>query len=45
MQIGDENVHLVRSLLDEVFGSENFDIANHVWQDVRDRRMCSFRAL
>ncbi|MGI5820282.1 MAG: site-specific DNA-methyltransferase, partial [Armatimonadota bacterium] len=24
MQIGDENVHLVRSLLDEVFGSENF---------------------
>src|SRR5207253_2128597 len=27
VQIGDENVHLVRSLLDEVFGSENF-IAN-----------------
>ena len=24
MQIGDENVHLVRSLLDEVFGAENF---------------------
>ena len=24
MQIGDENVHLVRSLLDEIFGSENF---------------------
>jgi len=24
VQIGDENVHLVRSLLDEVFGSENF---------------------
>src|ERR1700722_16647270 len=24
IQIGDENVHLVRSLLDEVFGSENF---------------------
>ncbi len=24
MQIGDENVHLVRSLMDEVFGSENF---------------------
>src|SRR5207249_7210806 len=23
VQIGDENVHLVRSLLDEVFGSEN----------------------
>ncbi|MFG1779455.1 site-specific DNA-methyltransferase [Micromonospora sp. NPDC049048] len=24
VQIGDENVHLVRSLLDEVFGSDNF---------------------
>ena len=24
VQIGDDNVHLVRSLLDEVFGSENF---------------------
>lgn len=24
LQIGDENVHLVRSILDEVFGSENF---------------------
>lgn len=24
MQIGDENVHLVRSVLDEVFGSDNF---------------------
>ena len=24
MQIGDENVHIVRCLLDEVFGSENF---------------------
>jgi adenine-specific DNA-methyltransferase len=24
LQIGDENVHLVRSLMDEVFGSENF---------------------
>jgi adenine-specific DNA-methyltransferase len=24
IQIGDENVHLIRSLLDEVFGSENF---------------------
>jgi adenine-specific DNA-methyltransferase len=24
VQIGDENVHLVRSLLDEVFGNENF---------------------
>jgi len=24
LQIGDENIHLVRSLMDEVFGSENF---------------------
>jgi adenine-specific DNA-methyltransferase len=24
VQIGDENIHLVRSLLDEIFGSENF---------------------
>jgi adenine-specific DNA-methyltransferase len=24
VQIGDENVHMVRSLLDEIFGSENF---------------------
>ena len=24
MQIGDENVHLVRALMDEVFGSDNF---------------------
>ncbi len=24
LQIGDENVHLVRTLLDEIFGSENF---------------------
>ena len=24
VQIGDENVHLVRNILDEVFGSENF---------------------
>jgi adenine-specific DNA-methyltransferase len=27
VQIGDENVHLVRALLDEVFGSENFVVA------------------
>ncbi len=25
VQIGDENVHLVRNILDEVFGSENFE--------------------
>ncbi|MEX2375781.1 MAG: DNA methyltransferase, partial [Dehalococcoidia bacterium] len=27
VQIGDENVHLVRSVLDEVFGSDNFVVA------------------
>jgi adenine-specific DNA-methyltransferase len=31
IQIGDENVHLVRCILDEVFGSENF-IANIVFK-------------
>ena len=29
VQIGDENVHLVRSVLDEVFGSENFVSPDH----------------
>ena len=35
VQIGDENVHLVRSLLDEVFGSENFVSTDHVHEDER----------
>ena len=35
VQIGDENVHLVRSVLDEVFGSENFVSADHVHEDQR----------
>ena len=29
VQIGDENVHLVRCVMDEVFGSENFCLADH----------------
>ena len=33
VQIGDENVHLVRCVLDEVFGSENFVRADHVHED------------
>ena len=33
VQIGDENVHLVRSILDEVFGSENFVSANHIFKN------------
>ena len=35
VQIGDENVHLVRSLLDEVFGSENFISRDRVHEDYR----------
>ena len=30
VQIGDENVHLVRCVLDEVFGSENFVSLNNI---------------
>ena len=30
VQIGDENVHRVRAVMDEVFGDENFCRANHV---------------
>src|SRR5712692_5137271 len=32
VQIGDENVHLVRNLLDEVFGSENFCALITLWK-------------
>ena len=32
VQIGDENVHLVRSILDEVFGAENFVSLITVWK-------------
>ena len=32
VQIGDENVHLVRCLLDEVFGSENFLALITLWK-------------
>ncbi len=35
VQIGDENVHLVRCVMDEVFGSENFVIADRLQQDDR----------
>ena len=33
VQIGDENVHLVRCVMDEVFGSENFCCHDHISQD------------
>ncbi len=33
VQIGDENVHLVRCVLDEVFGSENFCRTDHLSED------------
>jgi adenine-specific DNA-methyltransferase len=32
VQIGDENVHLVRSVMDEVFGSENFCALITLWK-------------
>ena len=35
VQIGDENVHLVRAVLDEVFGSENFVVTIIVREDER----------
>ena len=35
VQIGDENVHLVRSLLDEVFGSRKLHLSDHLQQDIR----------
>ena len=33
VQIGDENVHRVRALMDEVFGDENFVSSDHFVQD------------
>ncbi len=35
VQIGDENVHRVRALMDEVFGEENFVALDHVQKDQR----------
>ena len=35
VQIGDENVHLVRAVMDEVFGSENFIVHDHFQEDQR----------
>ena len=37
VQIGDENVHLVRSLMDEVFGRENFAGADQLQEYGRSR--------
>ena len=34
VQIGDENVHLVRSVMDEVFGLENFVCTNLFQNDI-----------
>ena len=33
VQIGDENVHRVRAVMDEVFGDENFCRSDHVHED------------
>ena len=38
VQIGDENVHRVRALMDEVFGDDNFVRSDHVREDDRRRR-------
>ena len=47
MQIGDENVHLVRCVMDEVFGSENFVSLITVRKDERpaQRIYCSIVAI
>ncbi len=37
VQIGDENVHRVRALMDEVFGEENFVALDHFHEDERLR--------
>ena len=37
VQIGDENVHLVRCVMDEVFGSENFCRADYFPEDTSSR--------
>ncbi len=37
VQIGDENVHRVRAVMDEVFGTENFVCAISVQEDGRSR--------
>ena len=38
VQIGDENVHRVRALMDEVFGDDNFVSPDHVQEDELGRR-------
>ncbi len=43
VQIGDENVHLVRCLMDEVFGSENFCRYDHFVEDKRSQRALRLR--
>ena len=35
MQIGDENVHRVRAVMDEVFGEENFVSPDRLQKDSR----------
>lgn len=48
VQIGDENVHLVRSVMDEVFGSENYvsliayKTTSGVTQATAPRRICDY---
>ena len=43
VQIGDENVHRVRAVLDEVFGEENFCSFDHFREDFGDKLTTSSR--
>ena len=38
VQIGDENVHLVRDLMDEIFGANKFRFAHYLCEDNRSNR-------
>jgi hypothetical protein len=42
VQIGDENVHRVRAVMDEVFGEENHHVADRCGQDQLDERIRSY---
>ena len=44
VQIGDENVHRVRALMDEVFGEENFVSSDRISERQRQRRRTAVSA-
>ncbi len=45
VQIGDENVHRVRAVMDEVFGDENFVSPDYIRKDCRAQRNSTSRML